>query len=214
MKREDEFYRNNNSFDPLNPIPPKQFPKDFIEILFEPYQEEKEENKFSKLINAGIKSSKKKFADIKNKTEENVSTMKKILNSAANTPNTTLSLANPMNKFQSSVKKQSTNVKADLFNAKSSKQSLEGHRSSSSSESGASEASNDEKLKETIRHFSKTSDLLYHDLDKELDNLSREVDTRVSMDLTSDPDIKKYIGNSFNNPFYINLQNLIEFLVF
>lgn len=213
MKREDEFNRNNNSFDPSNPIQPRQFQKDFIEILFEPYQEEKEENKFSKLINAGIKSSKKKFTDIKNKTEENVSSMKKILNSATNTPNTALSLANPINKLQSSVRKQSSNIKADLFNSKNS-QRLEGHRSSSSSESGASEISNDEKLKETIRQFTKTSDSVYSTLDKELDNLSKEVDTRVSMDLTNDPDIKKYIGNHSNIHVFLNLQHLKIIIIF
>ncbi len=208
MKREDELNRTK-SFDPQNSLPTK-FQKDFIEILIESYQEkEKEDNKFSKFFNAGFKSGKKKFNDIKNKTDEIRNKTEKIINSAANaTPNASLSLTNPINK--SVRKKAISHVKADLFSTKEvNPNSLEIRRSSNSSESSTSEISNDEKLKETIRQFSKASDSVYNSLNQELNNMAKidlvYVNSRVSMDLANEPEII-YAGklNFFNFDFILS----------
>ena len=132
--------------------------------------------------------------------------MKKLLNQASNTP-IQAGMSNPV-KTQSSVRKNHEDrkeIKADLFNSKNER--LKNHRSSSSSESSTSSSSNDEKLKEAIRQFTTESDSVNMTLDKSLDHLSKEEDltnenksyNRLTMDLTNDPDIKKYMGKHFIN---------------
>lgn len=155
--------------------------------------------------------------------------MKKLLNqAAATTPiQQQAGLANPMK--TSIIRKdsiehstlqepaQSTrSIKADLFNTK--KDRAYSGRLSTSSESSADSMSNEEKLKEAIRAFTNASDSVNMTLDKDLDELSKQVDlaieplndqasfraqidgekgySRVDIDLTNDPDIKKYMCES------------------
>lgn len=215
LKAEDEFNKSNMStnMDPSNMNPSKQFQKDFIESLFEQYS--LDNSKFQQIL----KSSKKKFDAFKNKTKDNVSIMKKLLNQASATP-IQANLTNPINKLQASVKRDSVKhsslkepkeIKADLFDTKNDRMY---NRRSSTSSGSSSGSINDEKLKESIRQFAIASDSINLTLDKNLDELSQELElrmrsknennqtesntqayNRVTIDLTNDPDIKKYLNN-------------------
>jgi hypothetical protein len=182
LKREIEHKLNNNS---------QEFEKDFIETLCDKFRSDN--NTFQQIIMSGKKNIQKAI----NKAKEK-SLFKKLLN---NTANVSMSRPLAIKPPVSSNDTSETSIPVKLIESIAKTLNDEDSFSSSSSNSSASSASpsdstasNDEKIKETIRRYDCASQASMNRIN-DLDDTSfnrKSLNNSDTYDLSNDPDIKKY----------------------